>query len=81
MARRYAAALEAKGWLRRKPRKGHTNAFDFTPLFEALARSTRALPSDPVPLAHMIGINPTNIVATVMNFGRSRFAAPSTIAP
>ena len=33
----------------------------------------------PVPVAHMIGINPTNIVATVMNFGRSRFAAPSTI--
>jgi hypothetical protein len=27
----------------------------------------------------MIGIRPTNIVATVMNFGRSRFAAPSTI--
>jgi hypothetical protein len=32
--------------------------------------------SDPVPLAHMIGINPTNIVASVMNFGRSRFSAP-----
>jgi hypothetical protein len=35
--------------------------------------------SDPVPVAHMIGINPTNIVATVMNFWRRRFAAPSTI--
>jgi hypothetical protein len=30
-------------------------------------------------VAYMIGINPTNIVATVMNFGPSRFAAPSTI--
>ena len=35
--------------------------------------------SDQVPVAHMIGINPTNIVATVMSFGRNRFAAPSTI--
>ena len=35
--------------------------------------------SDPVPVAHMIGINPTNIVAR-QNFGRSRLAAPSTIA-
>jgi hypothetical protein len=33
----------------------------------------------PGAVAHMIGINPTNIVATVMNFGRSRFAAPSAI--
>jgi len=33
------------------------------------------------PVAHMIGINPTNIVATVMNFGRSRFAAPSRSSP
>jgi hypothetical protein len=31
--------------------------------------------SDPVPVAHMIGIRPTNIVATVMNFGRSRAEA------
>ena len=36
--------------------------------------------SDPVPVAHMIGINPTNIVATVMKFERGLLAAPSTIA-
>ena len=30
-------------------------------------------------VAHMIRINPTNDVATVMNFVRSRFATPSTI--
>jgi hypothetical protein len=36
--------------------------------------------SDPVPVDHMIGIKPRNIVATVMNFGRSRLAAPSTMA-
>ena len=35
--------------------------------------------SDPVPVARTIGMSPMNIVATVMNFGRSRFAAPSTI--
>ena len=35
--------------------------------------------SDPVPVAHMIGMSPMNVVAIVMNFGRSRFAAPSTI--
>jgi hypothetical protein len=27
----------------------------------------------------MIGMSPMNVVAIVMNFGRSRFAAPSTI--
>ena len=46
----------------------------------AIGAAIRFHTSDPVPVAHMIGIRPTNIVATVINFGRSRFAAPSTIA-
>ena len=33
--------------------------------------------SEPVPVAHMIGKGPINVVAMVMNFGRSRFAARS----
>ena len=41
----------------------------------AIGAAIRFHTSDPVPVAHMIGIRPTNIVATVMNFGRSRFAA------
>ena len=36
--------------------------------------------SDPVPVASMIGKKPMNVVATVMTFGRSRLAAPWTIA-
>ena len=36
--------------------------------------------SEPVPIAHMIGSRPRNMVATVMTFGRSRFTAPSRIA-
>jgi hypothetical protein len=42
----------------------------------AIGAAIRFQTSDPVPVAHMIGIRPTNIVATVMNFGRSRFAGP-----
>lgn len=37
MARRYAAALESKGYLRREPRIGSTNRFNLSPLFDALA--------------------------------------------
>ena len=36
--------------------------------------------SDPVPLDHSIGISPVLIAAKVINFGRKRLAAPSTIA-
>jgi hypothetical protein len=36
MARRYAANLEAKGYLRRQARIGSTNTFDLNPLFTAL---------------------------------------------
>jgi hypothetical protein len=36
--------------------------------------------SDPVPVVHMIGISPTSIVGTVMNFGRSRSRPGTTIA-
>jgi hypothetical protein len=43
----------------------------------AIGAAIRVHTSDPVPVAHMIGIRPTNIVATV-NLGRSRFAARAT---
>ena len=39
MARRYAAALEGKGYLRRQSRIGSTNSFDLQPLFDALKRA------------------------------------------
>jgi len=37
MARRYAANLEDKGYLKRTARIGNTNRFELTPLFSALA--------------------------------------------
>jgi hypothetical protein len=36
--------------------------------------------SEPVPLPHMTGSNPATMTATVMAIGRTRRAAPSTIA-
>ena len=39
MVRRYAAQLEEKGYLKREARIGSTNAFDLTPLFDALQRA------------------------------------------
>jgi len=39
MARRYAAALEGKGYLKRTPRIGNTNTFDLGPLFQALSNA------------------------------------------
>ena len=42
--------------------------------------ATRFMISDPVPLDHSIGISPVLIAAKVINFGRNRLAAPSTIA-
>lgn len=42
MARRYAQSLEAKKYLRREIRKGQTNRFDLSPLFDALLRTVRA---------------------------------------
>ena len=40
----------------------------------------RFMTSEPVPTAHMIGMRPRNVVATVMNLGRSRWTAPSRMA-
>ena len=39
MVRRYAIALERKGYLRRVVRKGRTNLFDLSPLFDRLKRA------------------------------------------
>lgn len=39
MARRYAKALEEKGYLKRQKRSGRSNSFDLSPLFEALAKA------------------------------------------
>ena len=39
MARRYAQSLEAKKYLKREKRRGQTNRFDLTGLFEALLRA------------------------------------------
>lgn len=39
MARRHAQSLEAKKYLRRQLRKGQTNRFDLTPLFDALLKA------------------------------------------
>lgn len=38
MARRYAQALEQKGFMRRKIRIGNTNRFDLSPLFDKLLK-------------------------------------------
>jgi DNA-binding GntR family transcriptional regulator len=40
MVRRYAQALEAKSYLRRKQRKNNTNLFDLSGLFKALLQAT-----------------------------------------
>jgi DNA-binding MarR family transcriptional regulator len=37
MARRYAAALEGKGYLKRTARIGNSNSFDLQALFDALS--------------------------------------------
>lgn len=42
MVRRYAANLEAKGYLRREGRIGSTNTFNLNPLFAALAAALEA---------------------------------------
>ncbi len=39
MVRRYAAELELKGCIKRNSRVGSTNAFDMTPLFDALQQA------------------------------------------
>jgi DNA-binding IclR family transcriptional regulator len=41
-ARRYAKALEDKGFLIRNPRIGSSNSFDLQPLFDALAYALQA---------------------------------------
>ena len=40
----------------------------------------RVMISDAVPVDHSIGINRVLMAAKVINFGRTRLAAPSTIA-
>jgi len=45
-----------------------------------IGAAIRFITSAPAPTDHMIGASPTNIVATVMNFGRMRLTAPSTMA-
>ena len=44
MARRYAQALERKGFLRRVVRTGNTNRFDLEPLFNKLLKVMRNPP-------------------------------------
>ena len=39
MVRRYAANLEAKGYLKRRTRTGRTNIFDLKPLFAAVKKA------------------------------------------
>ena len=41
--RRYLRALRSKGFLRTKPRKGRSNAYDFGPLFSRLAELDRTV--------------------------------------
>ncbi len=45
-----------------------------------IGAAMRFITSDPAPCDHMIGTSPMNIQATVMNFGRMRFTAPSLMA-
>ena len=45
-----------------------------------IGAAMRFITSAPVPCDHMMGARPTNMVATVMNFGRMRFTAPCTMA-
>ena len=41
-----------------------------------IGAAIRFITSAPAPMDHKIGINPRNIVATVINLGRSRLTAP-----
>jgi len=45
-----------------------------------MGAAIRFMTSAPVPVDHMMGTSPKNMVDTVMNFGRSRYTAPSRIA-
>jgi len=45
-----------------------------------MGAAMRRMTSEPVPEPHMMGSSPTITVITVINFGRSRSSAPSTIA-
>ena len=45
MVRRYALALEQKGYLRRVIRKGNTNRFDLEPLFDKLLKVVESGPT------------------------------------
>ncbi len=41
-----------------------------------MGAAIRLIISEPVPMDHIIGTNPRNIVTTVMNLGRMRMIAP-----
>jgi hypothetical protein len=41
-----------------------------------MGAAMRFITSAPAPADHMMGASPTNMVATVMNFGRMRLTAP-----
>jgi uncharacterized membrane protein YbhN (UPF0104 family) len=45
-----------------------------------MGAAMRFMIADPAPVAHKIGTRPMLMVANVMNLGRNRLAAPSTIA-
>ena len=45
-----------------------------------IGAAIRFITSAPVPMDHMIGTRPTNMVAAVMNLGRSRLTAPYRMA-
>ena len=45
MVRRYALALEQKGYVRRVIRKGNTNRFDLEPLFDKLLKVVESAPT------------------------------------
>ena len=45
-----------------------------------MGAAIRFITSAPVPVDHMMGINPSDMVATVMNLGRMRLAAPLRMA-
>ncbi len=45
-----------------------------------IGAAIRFMTSAPVPVLHSTGMSPMIIVATVINVGRRRLAAPSTIA-
>ena len=45
-----------------------------------IGTAMRRITSEPVPLLHRIGNKPAMIAVTVIIFGRTRSAAPATIA-